>query len=92
MAAGDAALRFGKKYEAAASFYRHAVEADPENTAARWNLGTSLSASGKAREALREYEAVIATYRKKGLDASALEATAAQLRRRVGPTTEPSRP
>jgi tetratricopeptide (TPR) repeat protein len=89
--AGDAALRFGKRYDAAVECYRESLQRDPLNTVVRWNLGTALAALGKSREALTEYEQVIAIYREKKLDSLQLEPVAAKLRERLtGATTRPA--
>lgn len=62
----DFALRVARRPDEAVRYYQIALEDDPDDIVARWNLGTALEFSGRAAEALTQYEIVRAAYAARG--------------------------
>jgi Tfp pilus assembly protein PilF len=90
----DTAMRFGRRPDVAAEFYRESLKLSPDDTTVRWNLGTALAAEGRNAEALAEYEKVIAMLASQGRSTDKLAPVVDQLRDRlsVGAGSATSRP
>lgn len=64
---GDVALLIAHDFDAAADYYRRALEEDSDHVLARWNLGTALESLGRRAEALAQYEDVRLRHEAKGI-------------------------
>ncbi|MEK6644839.1 MAG: tetratricopeptide repeat protein [Planctomycetota bacterium] len=87
---GDAAMQLGKRFDAAAGFYREAIKATPRNAMARWNLGTALEAQGDMAAALAEYEIGLAHFAQVGPPPAQMVEKVAGLRHRGAATSRPT--
>jgi len=89
---GDTALNFAKRYDVTADYYHLALACNPDDVAARWNLGTALEYLGRDAEALNQYERVFDVYAGRGIQVPPnLEQAAQALRRRLDrATSKPS--
>src|SRR5262249_37137872 len=78
---GDAALKKTRNFAFAAECYSRAVQSDPENVTAMWNIGTALEAAGQFAAALPEYEAALKRYGSLGYSTFDLQKKVDELRR-----------
>jgi tetratricopeptide (TPR) repeat protein len=89
---GNMALRKTRRFDFAASCYREAVKAAPENLTARWNIGTALEAAGDMSAALSEYEATLSRQAELGRPSPELVAKVESLRQQRRPAASQKPP